>query len=59
MKNKTLPWDESGINVSTMDESNSFNRDLEKLYLEAEEYDFLKDKTSKVLPNYLGRRSGI
>jgi hypothetical protein len=51
MKNKILPWDESGVNVLTMDESNSLNGDLERLYLEAEEYDFLKDKNPQVLPD--------
>ena len=51
MKNKILPLDESEAHVLTMDESNSFNLDLERLYLEAEEYDFLKDKNPQVLPN--------
>ena len=52
MRNDMLPWDEPGISVLTMDESTSFNRELEMLYIEAQEYDYLKGKTPKVLPDY-------
>jgi len=52
MRNKMLWWDESGMDTLIMDESDRFNSELEKLYLEAEEYDFLRDETSKVLTNH-------
>jgi hypothetical protein len=52
MRNEMLPWDESGINVLIMDEPFIENRALDLLYQEAQEYDFLKGKTPKVLPDY-------
>jgi hypothetical protein len=39
-------------NVLTKDEPLISNRGLELLYQEAQEYDFLKGKAPKVLPNY-------
>jgi hypothetical protein len=47
-----IKWYETEINVLTMDEPVSSGRELKKLYLEAQEYDFLKGKTPQVLPVY-------
>jgi len=40
-----IRWYESDINVLTMDEPSSSKKELEKLYQEAQEYDFLTGKT--------------
>ena len=54
MRTKELyyPWDKSDTDVLTVDQMDRSNRELEQLYLEAQEYDFLMDKTPKALPEY-------
>ena len=47
-----IRWYESGINGSMMEEPAISKLELEKLYHEAREYDFLTGKTPKVLPDY-------
>lgn len=51
MKNQ-MRWPESDINVLTMDDQIDSNRELELLYQEAEEYDFLTGKTPQDLPAF-------
>ena len=43
---------ELDINGLTMDESQTSKRELEQLYIEAQEYDFLTDRTPRVLLDY-------
>lgn len=47
-----IRWFELDINVLTMDEQSSSNRELEQLYQEAQEYDFLVGRTPQIMPNY-------
>jgi hypothetical protein len=48
----SIKWYESGINVLMMDEPSNSDKELKKLYQEAQEYDFLKCKTPKISPDY-------
>jgi hypothetical protein len=48
----TLEWHESEINILTMNDPISSKRELELLYQEADEYDFLKGKTPKIFPDF-------
>ena len=45
-----VQWDESEVNVLTVDKPSAAERELEQLYLEALEYDFLMGKTPEVIP---------
>jgi len=45
-------WFLSEIDVLVMDDLISSNRGIDQLHQEAEEYDFLLDKTPKALPVY-------
>jgi len=47
-----IRWFESDINGLTMDEPSSSKKELEQLYQEAQEYDFLTDKSPLVLPSF-------
>ncbi len=49
---KNPRWQESEMNVLIMDEAKSSKRELEQLYQEAEEYDFLLNRTPQALPDY-------
>jgi hypothetical protein len=54
MKDQFYPpvrWFESDANVLSMEEQSSSGRELQKLYQEAQEYDFLTGKTPQDLPN--------
>lgn len=48
----SLKWYESESNVLTIEQLTISNKELEQLYQEGQEYDFLKGKTPKVLPDY-------
>jgi hypothetical protein len=47
-----IRWYESETSVLTMDEPSNSERELKKLYQEAQEYDFLKGTNPIVLPDY-------
>jgi hypothetical protein len=47
-----IRWHEADINVLTMDGPQSSKKELEQLYIEAQEYDFLTGKAPKILPDY-------
>ena len=52
MKKEILSWDEPRTDVLTMGVSSNFDRELEQLYQEAQEYDHLMHKTSKAQSYY-------
>jgi len=47
-----LRWYEPEINVATMDEPVISNKELEELFQEVQEDDFLLGKTPEALPDY-------
>ena len=46
-----LKWDDSGINFLTLDEQSGPSRELEQLFQEVQEDDFLLGKTPEALPD--------
>ena len=50
--NPPVRWYGFGVNVLTADDPKSSKKELEQLYIEAHEYDFLMGKRPKILPDY-------
>lgn len=44
-------WDESDINILITQEPSGSKRELEQLFLEAQEYNFLMSHTPQVMPD--------